>query len=84
MYSNTYKEIFSVNKSYFVELFKILKKNGFESSDKKIVLYDSGGEDYCCVTNTGIYGRLVELPDYIQSLKESDKDYFRYVMESGK
>ena len=84
LYSNTDKEIFSVNKSYFVELFKILKKNGFESSDKKIVLYDSGGEDYCCVTNTGIYGRLVELPDYIQSLKESDKDYFRYVMESGK
>ena len=63
---------------------ELLKKNGFESSDKKIVLYDSGGEDYCCVTNTGIYGRLVELPDYIQSLKESDKDYFRYVMESGK
>lgn len=84
LYSIMDKETFTLNKEYFNELFKILKKNGFESSGKKIVLYDSGGQDYCCVTNTGIYGRIVELPDYIQNLKKSDKNYFEYIMGSRK
>ena len=78
------KDLFTTGKEYVDILVKMLKKYGFDSSGKKVVLYDTGGEQYCCVTNTGIYGRLMDFPDYIQNLKKSDKNYFKYALEGEK
>lgn len=84
LYSAMNKDLFTTGKEYVDILVKILKKYGFDSSGKKVVLYDTGGEQYCCVTNTGIYGRLMDFPDYIQNLKKSDKNYFKYALEGEK
>lgn len=59
------------------EILTTLKKNKCNIKNKVIILSGNGQYQYSCITNSGIYGSVNNLAEYIEELKYNDERYWQ-------